>query len=423
MQRILDAPLLSHPGEAFRYSNAGYSMLAAIVEIVSGQPYERYLYEHLWQPAGMVMTGYRLPKWPEGAVPRGYLGESEWGTILERSWAPDGPWWELRGNGGIHSTAADMYRWHKALESGKILSKDAKAKFETGYVNEGPMGQSQYAHGWSVSQGPAGKLIEHNGGNRVFSCDFLRYVDAGITVIVFSNTSDMPAPDFSHPLARIALGLDYAQPPQPIMLSAARLAAYAGTYALPSGATITVTATHSGVALATGDQEAWGLLQSSGRGPAGESVKRLNERTAAVIEAASQGDFAPLKAAWGTHVPPGFEQRQAQMWKRQQDENGRFQSVRTLGTSPDGPGLATTAELTFKDGKMYMQYMWNPEGELAGMLISDQLPPNRYSPESASSFVSFASPGPRIKRVQFGLDAAGAPEALLLGPVTARKLQ
>jgi hypothetical protein len=72
---------------------------------------------------------------------------------------------------------------------------------------------------------------------------------------------------------------------------------------------------------------------------------------------------------------------------------------------------------------MYMQYMWNPEGELAGMLISDQLPPNRYSPESASSFVSFASPGPRIKRVQFGLDAAGAPEALLLGPVTARKLQ
>uniref|UniRef100_Q01WH6 Beta-lactamase n=1 Tax=Solibacter usitatus (strain Ellin6076) TaxID=234267 RepID=Q01WH6_SOLUE len=139
MQRIFDAPLLSPPGEHFRYANAGYSMLAAIVEIASGQPYERYLHTNLFEPSGMTMTGYKLPKFPEAKIPRGYLGENDWGTIFERSWAPDGPWWELRGNGGIHSTAMDMYRWHQALESGKILSKEARTKFETGYVNEGPM--------------------------------------------------------------------------------------------------------------------------------------------------------------------------------------------------------------------------------------------------------------------------------------------
>uniref|UniRef100_Q01WH5 Uncharacterized protein n=1 Tax=Solibacter usitatus (strain Ellin6076) TaxID=234267 RepID=Q01WH5_SOLUE len=263
--------------------------------------------------------------------------------------------------------------------------------------------------------------MEHNGGNRVFSCDFLRYVDAGLTIILFSNTSDMPAPDYSHPLARVALGLDYALPPKTIF--SARLAAYAGTYALPSGTIITVTPANAGIALATTDQEAWGLLQSSGRGPAGDLVKKLNERTAAVLEAGAKGDFAPLKAAFGSNAPAGFEQRQAQMWKRQQDENGKLQSVRALGTSPDGPGLATTAELTFEHGKMYIQYMWSPEGELAGMLISDQLSPNRYSPESGSDFVSFTLPGPRVKRVKFTLDASGAPKELLLGPVSARKVQ
>ncbi len=284
------------------------------------------------------------------------------------------------------------------------------------------MGQSKYAYGWSIVQGPSGKLVEHNGGNRVFSCDFLRYVDADLTIILFSNTSDMPAPDFSHPLARVALGLDYALPPKPITLPTARLAAYAGTYTLPSGATITVTPATAGIALATSDQEAWGLLQSSGRGPAGDLVKKLNERTAAALEAGAKGDFAPLKAAFGNSAPAGFEQRQSQMWKRQQDENGKLQNVRALGTSPDGPGLATTAELTFEHGKMYIQYMWNPEGELAGMLISDKLPPNRYSPESESDFVSFTLPGPRVKHLKFALDPGGAPTALVLGPLTAAKV-
>jgi hypothetical protein len=92
-----------------------------------------------------------------------------------------------------------------------------------------------------------------------------------------------------------------------------------------------------------------------------------------------------------------------------------------LGTSPDGPGLATTAELGFEHGKTYMQYLWNPEGELAGILVSDQLPPNRYSPESNEAFVSFAFPGPRIRRVKFTLDATGTPSALQLGALTAGK--
>ncbi len=61
--RALQSTLLFAPGGGYEYSNAGYSLLAAIVEKVSGQPYEIYLTERVLKPAGMRETGYKLPTW------------------------------------------------------------------------------------------------------------------------------------------------------------------------------------------------------------------------------------------------------------------------------------------------------------------------------------------------------------------------
>jgi CubicO group peptidase (beta-lactamase class C family) len=138
LRRVFAAPLRSAPGKEHFYSNAGYSLLAAIVEIVAGQSYERFVRENLFEPAGMHATGYKLPKWRDGQVAHGYRDGQDWGTILDKPWAEDGPYWNLRGNGGIHSTAGDMYRWHVALEGEAILSKAAKEKFFKPHVAEGP---------------------------------------------------------------------------------------------------------------------------------------------------------------------------------------------------------------------------------------------------------------------------------------------
>src|SRR5262245_61199432 len=52
--RILSFPLAFPPGTNRTYSNSGFSLLAAIVEKLSGQPYEKYLRENVLQPAGMA---------------------------------------------------------------------------------------------------------------------------------------------------------------------------------------------------------------------------------------------------------------------------------------------------------------------------------------------------------------------------------
>jgi CubicO group peptidase (beta-lactamase class C family) len=215
VKRIFASKLRGEIGKEHFYANSGYSLLAAIVEIASGQPYESYLNEHLLLPAGMRETGYRLPTWGPRRIPVGYKDGERWGTMLDKPWAPDGPYWALRGNGGIESTLSDLWAWSRALDSDSVLSAAALKKLFTPYVKEGPGADSSYAYGWSVSRTPwKTRLISHDGGNGVFSADFRRYPDDRIVVITASNASNVKAWKFSSPLARIAHG-DIVEPDVP----------------------------------------------------------------------------------------------------------------------------------------------------------------------------------------------------------------
>jgi CubicO group peptidase (beta-lactamase class C family) len=406
--RALHSVLLSPPGKSFHYANSGYSLLAAIVEIASGQPYEQYLSKNLFEPAGMLRTGYKIPRWPDEQVAHGYQGDRDWGTILGHPWAADGPYWELRGNGAIHSTVGDMYKWHLAIESNSVLSAEARKKFETGYVAEGPEGESQYAYGWSVEQTPGGRLIEHNGGNGVFAADFLRYVERGVVVFIASNAADMPAIPLSHPLGRIALGLDFVMPPKVVALSPGQLGKYAGVYKLPSGATIHVTAAGTGIDAQAGDAEGFALLNG------GDAIGHRNEQVQAMVSDAAKGDFSSLKKAFGPSAPRDIDAIEADMWRQHRDNFGEFRSVQVLGTA----GLETTAQLNFERGSVYIRYMWGPGGLLRGIRMMEQPPSHHFLPESDSSFVSFSLPGPEISRLKFKLDEKGAPVALVFGTNT-----
>ena len=53
---FVDKPLEFEPGAKFRYSNAGFMILGAVIEKVSGQSYFDYVRDHVYQPAGMADT-------------------------------------------------------------------------------------------------------------------------------------------------------------------------------------------------------------------------------------------------------------------------------------------------------------------------------------------------------------------------------
>ncbi|HUR09212.1 MAG TPA: serine hydrolase domain-containing protein [Nonomuraea sp.] len=158
--------LIGPPGTKFAYSNLGYSLLAAIIEIAAGTDYEHFLAKEILAPAEMTHTGYVLPRWDTGRITVEYNEKGlPQGRPLDHQWAADGPYWNLRGNGGLLSTASDMYRFHRALAGDTILDHDAKAKMFKAYAPIGLPGYDGYAtgYGWIIT--PDGALATHSGGN------------------------------------------------------------------------------------------------------------------------------------------------------------------------------------------------------------------------------------------------------------------
>ena len=212
--RALASTLGSRPGAEHRYSNAGYSLLGAIVEIASGQPYERYLRDNLFLPAGMERTGYRLAPWDKARIAVGYKDGARWGRLTEKPWAEDGPYWALRANGAIHTTLDDVLKWHRALQGDAVLSAAAKAKMFTKHVAEEKGGDSFYGYGWALRDEPGtGRVASHNGGNGVFYAEVIRLLDADTLVAVSTNDSTIRGGRIAEGLARMALG--GPEPPVP----------------------------------------------------------------------------------------------------------------------------------------------------------------------------------------------------------------
>jgi CubicO group peptidase (beta-lactamase class C family) len=206
LRLFLRQPLLSKPGEKYRYSNAGYSLLTAIVEDLSGQPYERYLHEQFFRPAGMTKTGYRIPKWNPLEVSRNYNGDKDNGPPLDRVWGPEGPYWHLFGNGGILSTPGDMYRWELALHEDKVLSSAARAKMFRPYVTMEGEGDTRYGYGWYTGRTASGaSFVGHTGGSSFgVSAGHFRFPDDGLVVIYHFNRIPVPGNEKRGLLGRLA---------------------------------------------------------------------------------------------------------------------------------------------------------------------------------------------------------------------------
>ena len=113
---------LAHPRGENHYSNMGYSILARIVEAVSGEEWEAYLRRHIWTPLTMPATGFRFAPNGRHAFAHGYRDGVGQPVISDQIRALQGDDWALRGNGGIQASAEDMMRLLNALVSGPGVS-------------------------------------------------------------------------------------------------------------------------------------------------------------------------------------------------------------------------------------------------------------------------------------------------------------
>ena len=126
-----DKDLLFSPGSHLQYSNFGYTLLAVILENVSGQSFQELLQEGILDPVGMEDTGIDVNSSILERRASGYyyrpLAGLENSAFLDMSIA--------LGSGSLYSTVEDLFLFNKALYSGQVLPDDSLERMmKAGYA-------------------------------------------------------------------------------------------------------------------------------------------------------------------------------------------------------------------------------------------------------------------------------------------------
>jgi CubicO group peptidase (beta-lactamase class C family) len=158
--RILGQELLFEPGSDEAYSNSGYTLLADVVEAVSGERFTDYVRHALFVPAGMSRSGfYSDDLWKTVDTAVGY-DASTFGANDPATWPLT---WALIGNGGLVSTVVDLDRWSTALWDGRVLGPDALEALRTDCLASEAVtleGETVYSAAGAGDYGLAGAMIE-----------------------------------------------------------------------------------------------------------------------------------------------------------------------------------------------------------------------------------------------------------------------
>ncbi|MHB8196283.1 MAG: serine hydrolase domain-containing protein, partial [Vulcanimicrobiaceae bacterium] len=188
MALIAKKPLEFTPGSRWRYSNTNYIILGRIIEVLSHEPYERYVQQHEFAPAGMVHTGWIGGKPALRDTAQGYRvaknGQILSALPLRASWA-----WSA---GAIVSTVGDFVRWTDALRSGKIVPVRDYAEMTTP-VRPTYGSSSGYGFGLVRDRFEGQPRVWHNGGTFGFISNGARFPAQHLQIVAFTNSANGPA--------------------------------------------------------------------------------------------------------------------------------------------------------------------------------------------------------------------------------------
>jgi CubicO group peptidase (beta-lactamase class C family) len=123
---LADLPLVYQPGTSFEYSVA-IDVIARLVEVVSGQPFDTFIQSRILGPLGMVDTGFVVPEKDRGRFVAYYAGADLMEPMKPGLTRTDNapypgaylkPVPRLNGGGGLVSTLPDMVALIRSLLPG-----------------------------------------------------------------------------------------------------------------------------------------------------------------------------------------------------------------------------------------------------------------------------------------------------------------
>jgi CubicO group peptidase (beta-lactamase class C family) len=218
VHRFYTLPLDFEPGTNYSYSNNGYITLSYIIEQASGQSYDEYLYQNIFEPLGMNSTGGQEMSDIVPNLACGYTTEA--GTLIN---------YDLQnihnvyGAGSLHSTTEDLYRWGQVFQTpgGVVSSASIGAMLEHGYG----IGKATYDNR---------TLVSFTGRNFGYISQTIYFPDDNVTIVWLANYDRTYVANLTKDLIAITFGEPHSLPQridrQQTPLNATALQDYIGTY-------------------------------------------------------------------------------------------------------------------------------------------------------------------------------------------------
>ena len=196
--------LIARPGLKYQYSNPGYALLAVVVERVSGKRFGEFLEQEVFEPVGMKNTFvYDSPTKKDARTAIGY---GQFGQL------DDGGPTSIPGDGGIYSTADDLFKWDQALHTDRLVDQSTLAEaFVPGKVQQGT---SSYGFGWNIEEDGGSKYLWHQGSHAGFRAFIGRRLADRVTVIMLTNKGNSKRQDINTAIQNILADRPYILPKQ-----------------------------------------------------------------------------------------------------------------------------------------------------------------------------------------------------------------
>jgi CubicO group peptidase (beta-lactamase class C family) len=185
------------PGERYLYSNTGFTLLAVVVERVSGQTLREFTAERVFRPLGMEATHFhddhemivRNRAWAYAPERGGLYGL--------RNSIPD---FDVVGATSLFTTVHDLAAWDRNFYTGHVGGSAVLERLHQRFVlNSGDT--ISYAHGLGIGSYRGLRTVSHGGADAGYRSHFLRFPDQRLSIAVLCN---FPAADPGRRANRVA---------------------------------------------------------------------------------------------------------------------------------------------------------------------------------------------------------------------------
>jgi len=195
------------PGAKYLYSNSGYTLLAVIVQRVTGQTLRNFTESRIFRPLGMTRTHFHDDH--TMVVP----GRTAAYVQRAGGWAISIPVFDNHGATSLFTTVEDLGKWDANFDAPIVGDVGVIEQMQTrGRLNDGST--IDYALALTHGEVRGLRTVGHSGSDAGYRADYFRVPDADVSFVTLCNTP-ANAGELNRRVAAVFLGDRMAPPAQP----------------------------------------------------------------------------------------------------------------------------------------------------------------------------------------------------------------